>query len=93
MGKAVFLDVRSDPEVESMQLKLANHFEVLHVPADEPPDRINEIPRDKTIGIFVQREPDPPSCTHISAPRDTRMDVLYPGVAKPSRTCCYLYGY
>jgi len=52
MENAVFLDVRSIPEMESIQLKLGHHIEVLHIPADKIPDRINEIPRDKTIGIF-----------------------------------------
>ena len=51
-NKAIFLDVRSHPEVESLQLKLEHHIKVLHIPIDEIPDRIGEIPRDKTIGIF-----------------------------------------
>lgn len=49
---AVFLDVRSTPEVESVQLRLKHHIDVLHIPTDEIPDRIGEIPRDKTVGIF-----------------------------------------
>lgn len=52
MENAVFLDVRSIPEMESVQLRLGHHIEVLHIPANEIPDRINEIPRDKTVGIF-----------------------------------------
>jgi len=52
MENAVFLDVRSIPEMESLHLKLGHHIEVLHIPADKIPDHINEIPRDKTIGIF-----------------------------------------
>ena len=52
MDNAVFLDVRSYPEVESLQLKLEYHIEVLHIPIDKIPDRIGEIPRDRTVGIF-----------------------------------------
>ena len=52
MDDAVFLDVRSYPEVESLQLKLEHHIEVLHIPIDKIPDRIGEIPRDRTVGIF-----------------------------------------
>ena len=52
MENAVFLDVRSLPEVESVQLRLKHHIEVLHIPTDEIPNRINEIPHDKTVGIF-----------------------------------------
>ena len=52
MGNAVFLDVRSYPEVESLQFGLKYHVEVLHIPIDEVPSRISEIPRDKTVGIF-----------------------------------------
>ena len=50
--KAVFLDVRAVPEVESVQLRLEHHMRVLHIPTDEIPDRVDEIPRDGTVGIF-----------------------------------------
>ena len=52
MKNAVFLDVRSLPEVESRQLNLEPHIEVVHIPTNEIPDRINEIPHDRTLGIF-----------------------------------------
>jgi len=52
MDDGVFLDVRSVPELESVQLRLEHHIEVLHIPIDEIPDRIGEIPRDRMIGIF-----------------------------------------
>ena len=52
MDNAVFLDVRSYPEVESLQLKLKHHIKVLHIPIDEIPDRIGEIPHDRMVGIF-----------------------------------------
>jgi len=49
---AVLLDVRSYPEVESLQLRLEHYIEVLHIPTDQVPDRLSEIPRDRTVGIF-----------------------------------------
>jgi len=52
MENAVFLDVRSLPEVESVQLRLKHHIEVLQIPTNEIPNRIDEIPRNKTVGIF-----------------------------------------
>mgnify|MGYP006447571089 CR=1 FL=1 len=29
-----------------------HHIPVLHIPINEIPDRLSEIPRDKTVGIF-----------------------------------------
>jgi rhodanese-related sulfurtransferase len=52
MVDGVFLDVRSVPELESLQLRLEHHIEVLHIPNDQMTDRIGEIPRDRMIGIF-----------------------------------------
>ena len=49
---AVFLDVRSRPEWESIQIKLEHHIRVLWIPIDEIPTRYNEIPRDTTVGVF-----------------------------------------
>jgi rhodanese-related sulfurtransferase len=49
---AVFLDVRSTPEWESIQIKLEHHIKVLWIPIDEIPARIDEIPRDKAVGVF-----------------------------------------
>jgi len=49
---AIFLDVRSAPEVESIEIRLEHHIKVLWIPTDEIPVRFNEIPRDKTIGVF-----------------------------------------
>ncbi len=50
---AVFLDVRTNEEIESLKLKLSNYkCEVLHIPLHELPDRLNEIPRDKFVGLF-----------------------------------------
>ncbi len=52
MNDAILLDVRSHPEVESLQLNLKHHVQVLHIPTDQIPDRIGEIPRDKMVGVF-----------------------------------------
>ncbi len=48
----VLLDVRSNEEYETLALKLYYHIPVIHIPINEVPDRIDEIPKDKTIGIF-----------------------------------------
>jgi len=49
---AVFLDVRSRQEWESVQIKLEHHIKVLWIPIDEIPARYHEIPRDTTVGVF-----------------------------------------
>ena len=49
---AIFLDVRSRPEWESVQIKLEHHIRVLWIPIDGIPARYNEIPSDKIVGVF-----------------------------------------
>jgi rhodanese-related sulfurtransferase len=51
---AVFLDVRSNEEVQSMPFPLGVHknVESLHVPINEIPERLNEIPPDKSVAVF-----------------------------------------
>ncbi len=49
---AVFLDVRSRQEWESLQITLKHHIRVLWIPIDEIPARHNEIPRDVLVGVF-----------------------------------------
>lgn len=49
---AIFLDVRSRTEYESIQLKLEHHVKSLWIPIEELPDRYNEIPIDSVIGAF-----------------------------------------
>lgn len=49
---AVLLDVRTAEEVATMRLGLAHHCPVLEIPVNKVPARINEIPRDKLIGVF-----------------------------------------
>ncbi|PKQ63037.1 sulfurtransferase [Labilibaculum filiforme] len=48
----VFLDVRAKEEQETVKLTLSHHCKVIEIPTNEIPTRINEIPKDKTIGIF-----------------------------------------
>ncbi len=49
---SVFLDVRSKEELETISFTLVHHMPVLHIPIEEIPDRLMEIPHDKTVGIF-----------------------------------------
>ena len=49
---AVFLDVRSATECESVDLRLEHQATLLQIPTEEIPDRFEEIPRDKLVGIF-----------------------------------------
>lgn len=48
----VFLDVRAKEEQETVKLPLSHYCETLHIPTDQVPARIDEIPKDKLIGIF-----------------------------------------
>ncbi|MBE9487700.1 MAG: rhodanese-like domain-containing protein [Bacteroidetes bacterium] len=48
----ILLDVRAKEEQETITLSLKHHCEVLEIPTNEVPSRINEIPKDKTIGVF-----------------------------------------
>jgi rhodanese-related sulfurtransferase len=49
---SVFLDVRSKEELETIAFSLVHHMPVLHIPVNEIPDRLSEIPHDKAVGIF-----------------------------------------
>ncbi len=49
---SLFLDVRSKEEFNTIAFSLVHHMPVLHIPIDQIPDRISEIPDDKTIGVF-----------------------------------------
>ncbi len=48
----IFLDVRAKKEQETVKLPLLHHCKVLEIPTHEIPKRIDEIPRNKTIGVF-----------------------------------------
>lgn len=49
---SVFLDVRSNEEHETIAFSLVHHMPVLQIPINEIPERVSEIPRDKTVGVF-----------------------------------------
>ncbi|OYT53778.1 MAG: sulfurtransferase [Candidatus Altiarchaeales archaeon ex4484_2] len=49
---ALFLDVRSTEEHDTLSFKLIHHMPVLHIPITEIPDKLKKIPKDKPIGIF-----------------------------------------
>lgn len=51
-GNGLFLDVRSHEEVATISFGLAHHMHVIHIPIDEIPRRVDEIPHDKNIGVF-----------------------------------------
>ena len=53
---SIFLDVRSNEEAETINLRLKHHMPVIHIPIDEIPERITEIPRDKVVGIFCSSD-------------------------------------
>jgi rhodanese-related sulfurtransferase len=54
LEEGLLLDVRSREESGSITIKLAHHANVesLHIPINEIPDRIEEIPKTKFIGVF-----------------------------------------
>ena len=49
---ALFLDVRSEEEYNTLSFELIHHMPVLCIPITEVPNRLREIPKDKHIGIF-----------------------------------------
>jgi len=52
-GNGVFLDVRSPEEQSVLALELADlGLELLHIPIDQIPKRVGEIPLDRPIGVF-----------------------------------------
>ncbi|MDC7219406.1 MAG: rhodanese-like domain-containing protein [Spirochaetales bacterium] len=50
--EALLLDVRSEAERETLDIKLDHFIPVLTIPLDKLPERLEEIPKDKTIGLF-----------------------------------------
>lgn len=50
---AVFLDIRTKEEIETIELRLQHHpIQTLHIPLHEIPARLDEIPRDRKVGLF-----------------------------------------
>ena len=54
MENGFLLDVRSKQEADSISITLKTHpnIEAQNIPINEIPDRIPEIPKEKSIGIF-----------------------------------------
>ena len=54
MENAFLLDVRSREEADSISISLKLHpnIESKNIPVHEIPDRLDETPKDKTIGVF-----------------------------------------
>jgi rhodanese-related sulfurtransferase len=48
----VFLDVRSNEEVQTVTFPLKFQTEYIHIPTNEIPDKLSDIPRNRTVGIF-----------------------------------------
>lgn len=49
---AIFLDVRAKEEIVTIKICLNHYFPVIEIPFHELPSKLNELPRDKFIGIF-----------------------------------------
>ena len=49
---AVLLDVRAREEVETVKLDFSHHCQVIQIPTNEVPAKINELPKDRFIGVF-----------------------------------------
>ncbi len=48
----VLLDVRSTEEAQTLSLPLSYDVSTVHIPTQDIPDRLSEIPRDKDIAVF-----------------------------------------
>ena len=48
----LFMDVRSKEEYHSFSFGLKHHIQTIHIPIEEIPERVDEIPKNKLIGIF-----------------------------------------
>ena len=54
MENGFFLDVRSKEEADSISIAMKSHpnIESRNIPVHEIPDRLNEIPNNRPIGVF-----------------------------------------
>jgi len=50
--EGILLDIRSEEEVGTLSLPLSHDITVLHIPTNEIPKRLGEIPTDQPIAIF-----------------------------------------
>lgn len=49
---ALFLDLRTKEEIDTLSINLKHHMPVLNIPIHELPERLIEIPKDKKVGLF-----------------------------------------
>ncbi len=49
---AVLLDVRSAEEVQTLALPFSRDLTTLHIPTNEIPNRLGEIPTDRLVAVF-----------------------------------------
>ncbi len=49
---SLFVDIRCREEVETISLNLKHHMESINIPFNEFPNRLNELPKDRRIGLF-----------------------------------------
>ena len=54
MPDVIFLDVRSAEEAASLSIKMDYHDNIqsINIPINEIPDRMDEIPKEKSIAVF-----------------------------------------
>jgi rhodanese-related sulfurtransferase len=50
--EGILLDIRSKEEVDTLSLPLSHDITLLHIPTDEIPERLAEIPADQPVAIF-----------------------------------------
>ncbi len=53
---AVVVDLRFDEEYGALALPLKGFAKSLHIPFNQLPDRLNEIPKDKPVGLFCSSD-------------------------------------
>lgn len=58
METCILLDVRSKEEAGSISIKMDFHsnVECINIPINEIPDRLHEIPKGKSIGVFCSSD-------------------------------------
>lgn len=49
---SLFVDIRCKEEVETISLNLKHHMESVNIPFHEFPARLNELPKERRIGLF-----------------------------------------
>ena len=49
---SVFLDVRSNEEVQTVAFPLKFQAKYIHIPTNKIPEKLSDIPRNNTVGVF-----------------------------------------